>query len=142
MPKHLKSHPFIGIAFLVGVPLLTIYMISLVCAKSGFFTNFPMLIQDCEMTVATLKGRVVDKEGNPIPNAEVYFENSPVDNSTPVKQTVSNNKSGHFGPTSIHFFKCEFVTFTIRATGFHEQTVTYAFELLPRDLIITLERSS
>jgi len=124
------------------MPIVTVYLISFLCAKSGFFYNFPIPIQDCEMTIATLKGTVIDTQRNPIPNAELYFENSPVDNSTPVKQTVGNDESGHFGPKSIHFFKCEAVNFTIRATGFREKRVSYVLELLPNELTITLERSS
>jgi hypothetical protein len=94
------------------------------------------------MTKTTLKGSVIDTQGNPIPNAEIYLENTPVDNSTPVKRTVFNDASGHFGPESIHFFRCEPINFTIRAAGFHEKTVSYVLDLLPSELKITLERSS
>jgi hypothetical protein len=142
MPTFLKRHPFIGLVFIIGIPILTIYLISFLCAKSGFLYNFPIPIQDCMMTKTTLKGAVIDIRGKSISNVEIYFENTPVDNSTPVKRTISSDENGHFGPESIHFFKCEPINFTIRAAGFHEKTISYILELLPSELKITLERSS
>ena len=79
------------------------------------------------MTKAILKGNVIDTQGKPVPNVEIHFENTPIDFSTPVKRTISGDKSGQFGPESIHFFKCEPINFTIRAATFHETRVLICF---------------
>jgi len=103
-------------------------------------------IQDCERTKATLNGSVIDKQGNPISKAEIYFENTPVDLSTPVKRTIYSDKTGHFGQEPIFFFKCEPINFTIKAAGFRKKTVSYILDYglrnsLPKELNITLEKA-
>jgi hypothetical protein len=121
LPALLKARPIIGIAFIIGMPLITVYLISFLCAKSEFFYDFPIPIQDCEMTETTLKGSVIDIQGNPIPNAEIHFENTPVDNSTPVKREILSDKNGNIGPESISLFKCEPINFTVSASGFRKK---------------------
>jgi hypothetical protein len=147
MRSYLKRYPIVGIIFLILSPIAVVYSISFLCAKSGFLNGLSIPPQDCEMTKAILKGHATDTQGNPIPNAEIYFENTPVDNSTPVKHRILANESGNFGPEAISFFKCEPINFTFNATGFREKTASYILDYgllnsLPNELTIKLERSS
>ncbi len=147
MPTFLRRRPIIGLVFIIGIPILTIYVISFLCAKSGFFYGMGIPIQDCEMTKTILQGTVIDTHGEPIPNTEIYFANTPVDNSTPVKHQILTNQFGNFGPEPIRFFKCEPINFTFTAIGFRSKSTSYILDYgllnsLPNELTITLERSS
>ncbi len=147
MRSFLKHYPIVGIIFLILSPIAVVYSILFLCAISGFLNGLSIPPQDCEMTKATLKGNVIDTHGNPIANAEIYFENTPVDNSTPAKHRILAHESGDFGPETISFFKCEPINFTFSANGFQVKTASYILDYgllnsLPNELTIKLERSS
>jgi hypothetical protein len=128
---------------LVAVAVVEVIMLRLMLSE-----GFPIPIQDCLLSGRSVTGKIIDSDGNPIPNATVQvgagfavgFEAGRVD------RTVSTDETGRFERITMSVFECDDVQITISAAGFQEISREYSasqglIESLPEELSIVLSKA-
>jgi Carboxypeptidase regulatory-like domain len=113
--------------FMISIPIIALLFSSLAC------------VQDCIGASFSVRGRIIDKSGNPVGNASINAWNNGSFERPAFNVTATSDSNGYFGCT----------TFEIKTTavGYKSFTTTYYPPAkegwspeLPTEITITLEQ--
>ena|SRR5258708_606900 len=122
-----KALLLLGGVLLLIIVALGIVAVTCFAAFSDPNGGFGIPPQDCELHQIDLKGKVVDSQGKPIPDATIQITNlgGPGMQDGKVKLTLITDTNGKFA-NPVQIFRCDTVIVQVRAVGYSAKELRFS----------------